>query len=76
MTGRKDRGVVAVDNTASLLKVITFRQLAEMLGVHDDTLRRMIARGEAPRKIQISKRRVGYRLGDVLHWQEQRLVGQ
>jgi predicted DNA-binding transcriptional regulator AlpA len=47
-------------------RLISEPEAAALYGFSTDTLRRRTARGEGPRKIKISKRRIGYRLRDVL----------
>jgi hypothetical protein len=49
-----------------LRKIVDEREAARLRGISVDTLRRQSARGEGPARIQLSPRRVGYRLGDVL----------
>jgi len=50
----------------TLDRIISETEAAGLNGVHRDTFRRRIERGEGPPKIRISPRRVGYRLRDVL----------
>jgi predicted DNA-binding transcriptional regulator AlpA len=49
-----------------LERLITETEAAALYGIHRDTLRRRSDRGEGPRRIKVSPRRVGYRLRDVL----------
>jgi predicted DNA-binding transcriptional regulator AlpA len=53
--------------------VVTEARAAEILGFSVDTLRRIRARGEGPRRLQLSARRVGYRLRDLQAWLDQRV---
>jgi len=53
-------------NWLELQRVVSEREAARLLGVGHDTLRRMVARGEGPKKIRISSGRVGYRIADIL----------
>ena len=48
--------------------VLSEIQAADAISVSTSTLRRMHSRGEGPPRIQLSKRRIGYRLGDVDEW--------
>jgi prophage regulatory protein len=48
--------------------VISEIEAADAIGVSTSTLRRMHSRGEGPPRIQLSQRRIGYRLGDVDEW--------
>ena len=48
-----------------LQRIVSEKKAAELQNVSVDTIRRKAARGELQR-IQISPRRIGYRLGDVL----------
>lgn len=43
-----------------------------MTGLSEVTHERLDACGDGPRMIRLSARRVGYRLGDVLDWLDQR----
>jgi predicted DNA-binding transcriptional regulator AlpA len=49
-------------------RVISQAAAAHLLGVSIDTLARMSARGEGPKRLKLSPRRVGYRLADCLGW--------
>jgi predicted DNA-binding transcriptional regulator AlpA len=51
-----------------LQRVIDEKKAADLGGISVDTLRRMSARGEGPRRIKLSPRRVGYRMAEVLAW--------
>jgi predicted DNA-binding transcriptional regulator AlpA len=53
-------------------RVVSRRQLAEITGLSEATHERLDARGEGPRAIRLSARRLGYRLSDVLAWLEAR----
>jgi predicted DNA-binding transcriptional regulator AlpA len=59
-------------NSISSLQVIDEREAANLNGVSLMTWLRMRQRGETPPAIQISKRRIGYRLIDIRQWQESR----
>jgi hypothetical protein len=48
-----------------LQRIVTEAQAAALRGVSTDTIRRQVERGELTR-IQLSPRRHGFRLGDVL----------
>jgi predicted DNA-binding transcriptional regulator AlpA len=47
-------------------RIISEKEAAQLRNVSPDTLRRQAARGEGPRRIRLSPRRVGYRLSEVL----------
>ena len=53
---------------ASLDHVIAESATANIIGVSTATLRRMVERGEGPRRLKLSARRVGYRLSDLEAW--------
>jgi predicted DNA-binding transcriptional regulator AlpA len=53
---------------ANIDPVISEIETADAINVSTSTLRRMHSRGEGPPRIQLSKRRIGYRLGDVDEW--------
>lgn len=46
-------------------RVLGFDETARLLDISADTLRRMRARGEGPPSIQMSPRRIGFRLSGV-----------
>jgi predicted DNA-binding transcriptional regulator AlpA len=53
-------------------RVLSELEAADLLGISHDTLRRMHQRGEGPRRLKISERRVGYRVSDIHRWLDQR----
>jgi predicted DNA-binding transcriptional regulator AlpA len=53
-------------------RIISEAETARLFSISVDTLRRMCARGEAPPRIRISLRRVGFRLADCLAWVKSR----
>jgi predicted DNA-binding transcriptional regulator AlpA len=48
--------------------VVTKAQLCEITSLSDDTLDRMHKRGEGPPRVQLSARRVGYRMSEIRKW--------
>lgn len=52
--------------------VITKPQALVLLGVSRPTLDRMRARGEGPKQVQLSDRRIGYRMRDLRAWLNER----
>jgi predicted DNA-binding transcriptional regulator AlpA len=59
--------------SAEDLRVLSLKDFAAMMGLSLITVKRLIAAGEGPPLIQLSKRRVGVRLGDARRWQESRM---
>lgn len=51
---------------AELDRIIPELEAARLRNVSPDTLRRQAKRGEGPRRIQLSPRRIGYRLREVI----------
>ena len=49
-----------------LEQIVSEDRAAKLRGVSTDTLRRNAQRGEGPTRIQLSTRRVGYRLREIL----------
>jgi len=49
-------------------RVISKADAAKMLGISIDTLDRMNARREGPPRVQLSDRRVGYRISSLRDW--------
>jgi predicted DNA-binding transcriptional regulator AlpA len=56
------------DNTLALARVLTERETRELIGVSESTAHRMKEGGDYPPVTQISERRIGYRLTDVIAW--------
>lgn len=56
-------------------RVVSEVVAAEYIGLSTDTLKRACARGEGPRRIKLSTRRIGYRLRDLDAWLDQRVIG-
>ena len=61
------------DDTLADLKVIDEREAAQLNGVSLMTWIRMRNRGETPPLVQLSPRRIGYRVVDLRRWQDERL---
>jgi predicted DNA-binding transcriptional regulator AlpA len=55
------------------LRVLSRRELIDLLGMSEQTFARLEARGEGPPKIRLSPRRIGYRVCDLKAWQDARL---
>jgi excisionase family DNA binding protein len=64
--------MTTTDPTLTANRVISTAEAAELLGVSEDTFRRMAARKEAPAIIKLSARRVGVRLRDLSAWLDKR----
>jgi len=56
------------------IRVLTENEAAKALGVSNETLRRMGPAG--PMRLQLSARRVGYRLADLTAWLDARARAQ
>jgi predicted DNA-binding transcriptional regulator AlpA len=56
------------------LKVFSKRETFVLLGLSEDTFRRLEESGEAPDKIQLSDRRVGYTGRAIREWQDARRI--
>jgi predicted DNA-binding transcriptional regulator AlpA len=54
------------------LRVIPENEAANVAGVSVMTWQRMRHRGETPPLVRISRRRIGYRIGDLRKWIEAR----
>ncbi len=48
--------------------VLSKKQAAQLINISPDTLDRLHQRGDGPPRLQISDRRVGYRLRDLNLW--------
>jgi predicted DNA-binding transcriptional regulator AlpA len=59
--------------TAEELKVLSYKEMAKLLGISVPTAKRTVAVGNGPRMIQVSARRVGFRVIDIMRWQEARM---
>jgi predicted DNA-binding transcriptional regulator AlpA len=53
-------------------RVLDEKTAAELLGISPVTLERMRRSGRAPRHVQLSVRRLGYRVCDLTDWLEAR----
>ena len=68
-TQREDYALTTIERGhASLDHVVAESATAEIIGVSKATLRRMVERGEGPRRIKLSARRIGYRMSDLEAW--------
>ena len=56
----------------SLVRVVDVHEAARLIGISSMTFQRMRARGELPPAVQLSPRRVGFRLVDLAKWLEDR----
>jgi predicted DNA-binding transcriptional regulator AlpA len=56
-------------------RVITIRDAAAMCGLSTSTFRRMRTEGTIPSPLRLSERRIGWRIGDLLDWQDCREAG-
>ena len=65
----KNSSALAIDD----LRVITLQETAKALGVSFATLQRMNIRGEGPKTIRLSPRRIGVRIIDLKEWQQERV---
>ncbi len=54
-------------------RVMSFRQWCELVGISDDTGRRIIASGNGPRITQLSERRIGVREDHHVAWLDGRV---
>ena len=55
-----------------IVRVLTRAETIKALGLSPDTWARMEARGETPPKLQLSARRIGYRVIDIQKWLDAR----
>ena len=55
-------------------RVLSFAEWYTLNGFSRATAQRLIARGEGPRLIKLSARRIGIRLSDHRAWQQSRLI--
>jgi predicted DNA-binding transcriptional regulator AlpA len=60
------------DPALNAIRVLSEDEAAEALGVSSETLRRMAQRGEAPPRLELSTRRIGYRIRDIAAWLDAR----
>ena len=59
--------------TADDLKVMTVPEWATLNSLSIFTAKKLLAEGQGPRVIQLSKRRIGIRVIDARRWQEERM---
>ena len=60
------------DNELALARVLTEKQTREILGISESTSERMKEVGDYPPATQLSERRIGYRLIDIIRWLDKR----
>jgi predicted DNA-binding transcriptional regulator AlpA len=60
------------DIELALARVLTERQTREVIGVSESTSERMKEASDYPPATQLSERRIGYRLVDVIAWLDAR----
>ena len=61
-----------IGKVAESLRVIREDEAAELLCIHVQTLRLWRRNGTGPKHIQLGQKRLGYRIGDIVAWQEAR----
>jgi predicted DNA-binding transcriptional regulator AlpA len=52
--------------------VLSKPQVCSLLGLSEDTLHRLHRNGDGPERLQLSPRRVGYTVGSVRRWLQER----
>lgn len=57
-------------------RIIRVRELEEITGVSERSLRRYEERGDFPRRIKISQRAIGWRMSEVQKWLNERKTTQ
>ncbi|TXN04192.1 hypothetical protein FV242_08230 [Methylobacterium sp. WL64] len=57
-------------------RIIGTRDAAAYCGVSEKTFRRMQAAGTIPEPLKLSIRKLGWRIGDLLDWQDCRQTGR
>jgi predicted DNA-binding transcriptional regulator AlpA len=57
------------------VRVVDEPTAAKLVGISRDTWKRMRQRGEIPPVIQLSPRRIGYRIVDLKAWLDARRIG-
>jgi predicted DNA-binding transcriptional regulator AlpA len=53
-------------------RVLTKAQACELTGLSDDTLERLHQRGEGPKQVRLSPKRVGYQVSALRDWLRKR----
>ena len=54
--------------TLTNMRILRRQEVAEIVGVSQATIYRMVSRGEFPRQVQISPRCTGWRVDEVEEW--------
>jgi predicted DNA-binding transcriptional regulator AlpA len=52
--------------------ILTRPQACAMISVSEDTLLRLLQKGEGPECVRLSPRRIGYRVGAIRSWLKRR----
>lgn len=58
------------------IKLLTFSEAADAVGLHESTVRRLVQRGEFAAPLILSPRRIAFREKDVEAWLNSRPVQQ
>lgn len=65
-------GCPVVPSTENRLAVLSKPEIAALIGISIITLRRMRWAGTGPRHVQLSAKRIGYRVADLDAWLDAR----
>lgn len=60
--------IVGLPESVALHRVLRTRDAAEFCGLSVSHFRRLHSRGEIPRAVRLSERRLGWRIGDLVAW--------
>ena len=75
VTGRAtllDMATIRIHEPAEALRVLNVQQVADLLGLAVRTVWRMSTDGDFPTPVRLSPKRVGWRLGAVEQWLDER----
>jgi predicted DNA-binding transcriptional regulator AlpA len=67
-----DTTALIPENELALARVLSEKQTREIIGISESTSERMKEVGDYPPATQLSERRIGYRLIDIIQWLDKR----
>ena len=67
-----DTTAIIPENELALARVLSEKQTREIIGISESTSERMKEVGDYPPATQLSERRIGYRLIDIIRWLDKR----
>jgi predicted DNA-binding transcriptional regulator AlpA len=61
-----------MDDQSCASRILRRAEVAEMIGLHPSTMRRLEMRGQFPRRLKITETLIGWRLDEIRAWLAER----